>query len=116
MFNRELVKGSTSLILLQLLNERDMYGYELVKELEQRSDNGLSVKEGTLYPALHKLEKQEYIECYWQEQAKGPARKYYQITDAGKEMLNEKTQEWQEFVKVMNKVIGRPNTHGTAEE
>ena len=48
MFNRELVKGSTSLILLQLLNERDMYGYELVKELEQRSDNGLSVKEGTL--------------------------------------------------------------------
>jgi DNA-binding PadR family transcriptional regulator len=115
MFNRELVKGSTSLILLQLLNERDMYGYELVKELEQRSDNGLSVKEGTLYPALHKLEKQEYIEFYWQEQEKGPARKYYRITNAGKAMLNEKTKEWQEFVKVMNKVIGRSN-HGPAEE
>jgi PadR family transcriptional regulator, regulatory protein PadR len=115
MFNRELVKGSTSLILLQLLNERDMYGYELVKELEQRSDNGLSVKEGTLYPALHKLEKQEYIECYWQEQEKGPARKYYRITKAGVEVLNEKTREWQDFVKVMNKVIGR-SKHGTAEE
>jgi PadR family transcriptional regulator, regulatory protein PadR len=115
MFNRELVKGSTSLILLQLLNERDMYGYELVKELEQRSDNDLSVKEGTLYPALHKLEKQEYIEYYWQEQEKGPARKYYTITDAGKEVLNEKTREWQDFVKVMNKVIGRPK-HGTVEE
>ncbi len=115
MFNRELVKGSTSLILLQLLNERDMYGYELVKELEKRSDNGLSVKEGTLYPALHKLEKQEYIAFYWQEQEKGPARKYYVITEAGKEMLTEKTQEWQEFVKVMNKVIGRPK-HGTAEK
>jgi len=114
MFNRELVKGSTSLILLQLLTERDMYGYELVKELEKRSENGLSVKEGTLYPALHKLEKQEYIECYWQEQEKGPARKYYQITTAGKEVLDEKTQEWQEFVKVMNKVIGRSN-NGTAE-
>jgi PadR family transcriptional regulator, regulatory protein PadR len=115
MFNRELVKGSTSLIMLQLLNERDMYGYELVKELEHRSDNGLSVKEGTLYPALHKLEKQEYIECYWQGQEKGPARKYYRITEAGKEVLHEKTREWQDFVKVMNKVIGR-SKHGTAEE
>lgn len=115
MFNRELVKGSTSLILLQLLNERDMYGYELVKELEQRSENGFSVKEGTLYPALHKLEKQEYIECYWCEQEKGPARKYYRITNPGKELLVEKIREWQNFVQVMNKVIGRTK-HGTAEE
>ncbi|WP_458413319.1 PadR family transcriptional regulator [Schinkia sp. CFF1] len=115
MFNRELVKGSTSLLLLQLLNERDMYGYELVKELEKRSGNGFSVKEGTLYPALHKLEKQEYIECYWQEQEKGPARKYYRVTDAGREMLDEKTQEWNDFVSVINKVLGRKK-HGTAEE
>ena len=62
-----------------------MYGYELVKELEKRSGNEFSVKEGTLYPALHKLEKQEYIECYWQEQEKGPARKYYRITDCWEE-------------------------------
>lgn len=115
MFNRELVKGSTSLLLLQLLNERDMYGYELVKELEKRSSNGFSIKEGTLYPALHKLEKQEYIEYYWQEQEKGPARKYYLITDAGREMLLEKTREWHDFVSVMNKMIGRKK-HGTAEE
>lgn len=115
MFNRELVKGSTSLLLLQLLEERDMYGYELVKELENRSGNEFSVKEGTLYPALHKLEKQEYIECYWQEQEKGPARKYYRITEAGKEMLLEKTREWNDFVSVMNKMMGRKK-HGTAEE
>jgi PadR family transcriptional regulator, regulatory protein PadR len=115
MFNRELVKGSTSLLLLQLLEERDMYGYELVKELEKRSGNEFSVKEGTLYPALHKLEKQEYIECYWQEQEKGPARKYYRITEAGKDMLLEKTNEWNNFVSVMNKLMGRKN-HGTAKE
>jgi PadR family transcriptional regulator PadR len=114
MFNRELVKGSTSLLLLQLLEERDMYGYELVKELENRSQNEFSVKEGTLYPALHKLEKQEYIECYWKEQEKGPARKYYRITDAGKEMLVEKTREWNDFVSVMNKLMGRKK-HGRAE-
>jgi PadR family transcriptional regulator, regulatory protein PadR len=115
MFNRELVKGSTSLLLLQLLEERDMYGYELVKELEKRSGNEFSVKEGTLYPALHKLEKQEYIECYWQEQEKGPARKYYRITEAGKDMLLEKTNEWNNFVSVMNRLMGRKN-HGTAKE
>jgi PadR family transcriptional regulator PadR len=115
MFDRELVKGSTSLLLLQLLGERDMYGYELVKELEKRSGNECSIKEGTLYPALHKLEKQEYVEYYWQEQEKGPARKYYHITDAGREMLQEKTREWNDFVSVINKVIGRKN-HGTAKE
>ena len=115
MFNRELVKGSTSLLLLQLLGERDMYGYELVKELEKRSANEVSFKEGTLYPALHKLEKQEYVEYYWQEQEKGPARKYYRITDAGRAMFQEKTQEWHDFVSVMNKVMGRKN-HGTAKE
>ncbi|SFA80478.1 transcriptional regulator [Bacillus sp. UNCCL13] len=96
------------MIVLQMLQERDMYGYELVKELDKRSDHHLQVKEGTLYPALHKLENQEYIECYWQEQEKGPARKYYRITAAGKEMLDEKTQEWNQFVKVMNKVMRRP--------
>lgn len=107
MFNRELVKGSTSLLVLQLLNERDMYGYELVKEIDQRSNNNLRVKEGTLYPGLHKLEKQEYIEFYWQDQEKGPARKYYRITAQGKKILAERTSEWHRYVQVMNNLIGR---------
>jgi PadR family transcriptional regulator, regulatory protein PadR len=107
MFDRELVKGSTSLLVLQLLNERDMYGYELVKEMDRRSEHHLQMKEGTLYPALHKLEKQEYIACYWQNQEKGPARKYYRITTQGKEMLETKTSEWHKYVQVMNNLIGR---------
>lgn len=106
MFNRELVKGSTSILVLQLLNERDMYGYELVKEIERRSDNNFQMREGTLYPALHKLEKQEYVECYWQEQEKGPARKYYRITEYGKNILTERTSEWHRYVQVMNELIG----------
>ncbi|KAB8139460.1 PadR family transcriptional regulator [Gracilibacillus oryzae] len=107
MFDRELVKGSTSLLVLQLLQERDMYGYELVKEMDRRSDHNLQLKEGTLYPALHKLEKQEYIECYWQNQEKGPARKYYRITDEGTSILEAKTKEWHRYVQVMNNLIGR---------
>lgn len=105
MFDRELVKGSTSLLVLQLLNERDMYGYELVKEMDHRSGHHLQMKEGTLYPALHKLEKQAYITCYWQNQKKGPARKYYRITNEGKQILLEKTSEWHRYVKMMNKMI-----------
>lgn len=107
MFDRELVKGSTSLIVLQLLAEKDMYGYEVVKEMEKRSDHVLQVKEGTLYPALHKLEKQQYIESYWREPEKGPARKYYRITKTGKEILLQKTSEWKRFVNVIDKVIGK---------
>lgn len=107
MFSRELVKGSTSLLVLQLLSERDMYGYELVREIEERSDNHLTMKEGSLYPGLHKLEKQTYIESYWKEQEKGPARKYYRLTEAGKEILVERTKEWIEYVEVMGKMIGR---------
>lgn len=107
MFRRELVKGSTSILVLQLLNERDMYGYELVKEIERRSDHHLQMREGSLYPALHKLEKQEYVEHYWQEQKKGPARKYYRITAQGEEILAERTSEWHHYVQVMNQLIGR---------
>lgn len=110
MFNRELVKGSTSILVLQLLNERDMYGYELVKEMARRSDDQLQMKEGTLYPALHKMEKQAYVEHYWRHQEKGPARKYYRITEEGKEILAERTSEWKQYVQVMNNLIGRNET------
>ncbi|KHF41685.1 PadR family transcriptional regulator [Halalkalibacter okhensis] len=107
MFNRELVKGSTSLIVLQLLLDGDMYGYQLVKEMGSRSEHTLQVKEGTLYPALHKLEEKGFITSYWKEQEKGPARKYYKITEEGQELLKAKTKEWNSFVKMMSNVLGR---------
>jgi PadR family transcriptional regulator PadR len=107
MFDRELVKGSTSLILLQLLEEQDMYGYQLVKEIEEKSGHVLQVKEGTLYPALHKLEQRGYVEAYWQAQEKGQARKYYQITNDGRNILEHKTKEWNSFVHMIQGFIGR---------
>lgn len=107
MFNRELLKGSTALIILQLLAEKDLYGYQLVKEMEQRSEYQLQVKEGTLYPALHKLEQNGYIVSYWQEQEKGPARKYYRLTSEGQQTLQEKTTEWTSFVQMINRVLKR---------
>ncbi len=105
MFNRELVKGSTSLLVLQLLNEKKMYGYQLVKEMEARSNHTLQVKEGTLYPALHKLEEQGYVESFWEQQEKSPARKYYEITEAGQTILSERTKEWGSFVSMMKNFL-----------
>ena len=84
-----------------------MYGYELVKEMEKRSDYTMQIKEGTLYPALHKLEKQKYMESFWKESEKGPARKYYRITEAGFQILEQKITEWKNFVQTIDKVIGR---------
>ena len=105
MFNRELLKGSTSLLVLQLLDKEDMYGYQLVKEMKKQSEETLEVKEGTLYPALHKLEEKACIESYWKEQDRGPARKYYAITDEGRSVLSVKTKEWNSFVKMVNRFL-----------
>ncbi len=108
MFDRELLKGSTSLIILQLLNDQDMYGYQIVKEMEKQSGNTLQIKEGTLYPALHKLENKGCISSYWVEQEKGPARKYYSITNEGIVILKDKTKEWNVFTKMMNRLLEKP--------
>ncbi|MEH6942472.1 PadR family transcriptional regulator [Bacillus sp. JJ722] len=105
-FDRELMKGSSSLIIMNILNDGDMYGYQLSKEMERRSDEQLAVKEGTLYPALHKLEQKGYIRSYITKQEKAPSRKYYTLTDEGKKLLKHKNKEWTAFAKMINKMIG----------
>ncbi len=65
--NKELLKGSTTILILSLLNRKNMYGYEMIKEIEERSKGIFSFKEGTLYPILHSLENENFIEAYWDE-------------------------------------------------
>lgn len=83
-----------------------MYGYQLAREMERRSEEALHVKEGTLYPALKKLEEKGYIDSYWVEKEKGPARKYYRISEDGKVVLLQKSKEWNRFVGVISKMLG----------
>lgn len=106
MYDRELVKGSTSLLLLHLVSKRPMYGYEMAKEMEKKSNRELTIKEGTLYPALHKLEQKGFIESFWQQQTGMPARKYYRVTAEGEALLREKKREWRSFVSVIDRVLG----------
>lgn len=91
--DREIMKGSIDILLLNLLAGRDMYGYEMVKELKEKSDALYNMGEGTLYPALKRMEKKDWLQSYWTETENG-RRKYYQITDDGSLILEKKLQEW----------------------
>jgi len=104
--NEKLMKGSTSILILTLLKSEDMYGYQITQELERRSDSTFEMKEGTLYPMLHALEKEGAVESYWYDTDEGRRRKYYKLTDTGKGMLESKQKEWNVFKKAMNSIIG----------
>jgi len=104
--NKGLMSGSTALLVLHLLSSKDMYGYEIVRELEVRSNNVFSLKEGTLYPVLHGLEKDGYAASYSQQAETGRKRKYYQITRKGIAALAEKKAEWETFSGGVNHVLG----------
>lgn len=103
--NKELMKGSTVILILSMLEGKAMYGYEMIKEIELKSEGVFTFKEGTLYPILHALEEARQVECYWTESEGGRKRKYYNITKAGKLQLKEKQEEWNIFRSAVDKVI-----------
>lgn len=95
--DKEIMKGSIDILLLSLLSKRDMYGYEIVKTLKENSNELYNMSEGTLYPALKRLEKKELIQSYWESSATGGRRKYYRIMDCGKKELIKKLGEWKKI-------------------
>lgn len=102
---KELRKGSTKLAMLSLLSVRDMYGYELTRELSLMTDGVITLKESNAYPALHTLESDALIKSYWKETEAGmPPRKYYSITDGGRAFLDEMKKEWTKHSEAMEKV------------
>lgn len=103
--NKELAKGSTTMLVLEMLKDENMYGYQLIKKLSEKSKNVFELKEGTLYPILHGLEANNLITSYWNETAT-KKRKYYAITEKGKKSLKEKEEEWKIFSDSINQVIG----------
>ena len=102
--NKELMKGSISMLLLSVLATEDMYGYKIVKELEARSENVFCLKEGTLYPALHLLEDNGLVRSYWVD-VENRKRKYYHITHKGKKQLQEKQAEFRAYTAAVDRVL-----------
>lgn len=95
----------TKLLVLSLLSGGDMYGYQMITELERRSDHTFDMKEGTLYPILHGLEKDGAVEAYQQETPKGRMRKYYHLTKKGCELLRTEEKDWQSYSQAINAVL-----------
>lgn len=103
--DKSLISGSTTMLILQLLNDKDMYGYQMIEELEKKSDHTFDLKAGTLYPLLHSLENKNLVTSYESlESAK--KRKYYSITKNGKKLLKDKKEEWKVYTTAVNQVLG----------
>ena len=96
----------TSMLVLKLLNNQSMYGYQIIREQEQQSRDVFKLQEGTLYPILHTLEQQGAVTSYQQTADNGRMRKYYAITTKGQKLLNEKLKEWDVYQNAINQVIG----------
>ena len=103
--DKTLLSGSSAMMVLGLLEERDMYGYQITEELAARSQNVFEMKSGTLYPLLHTLEQKGLISAY-QQTENGRERRYYAITEAGKRTLSEKQEEWKQYTTAVSRVMG----------
>lgn len=102
--DRALVSGSTAMLILRLLEEKDLYGYEMIEELRERSNNIFELKAGTLYPLLHSLEDKSLLTCY-EKEVGGKTRKYYSITKQGRKQLQQKKEEWKQYSEAVIGVL-----------
>ena len=100
-----LFSGSMTMLVLKLLEEKDMYGYEMIDALAQRSNNVFEMRAGTLYPLLRNLVNQKCLTSYEQE-VNGKFRKYYSLTTIGKQLLKDKEKTWREYSDAVLSVIG----------
>jgi len=103
--DKSFLTGSTSMLILKLLDEKDMYGYQMIEELSRKSNDIFHLKAGTLYPLLHNLEQQGMIDSYDKIADNAKTRKYYAITGSGKKAFADKKAEWKVYAKAVDKVL-----------
>ena len=102
--DKSLISGSTSMLVLRLLEEGDLYGYQMIERLRERSNDVFELKAGTLYPLLHGMEEKGFLTSYEQEEG-GKVRKYYHLTRDGKKALKEKEEEWNTYRSAVERVL-----------
>ncbi len=112
---RELKRGTLELVLLRILADEPTYGYELLNRLKERSGGRFGIKEGTLYPVLYRLEDAGLVVPEWEQQnrasGRGAPRKYYRLTPAGAERVQELTTAWRSFAAAVEAVLSEaPST------
>jgi transcriptional regulator len=105
-FDRELKKGSAELMILSLLEIQSHHGYDIGKLIEQRSGGAVTFRVASLYPLLYRLEKRGWIQGRWVEKAGQRRRRYYRLTQGGREVLAAQRHSWREFVEAINRITG----------
>ncbi len=103
--DKSLLSGSTTMLILKLLEKKDMYGYQMIEELHQQSNKTFELKAGTLYPILHGLEREGMVEAYDDSADSLRVRKYYHITKKGKKQLAAKKEEWNLYTNAVNNIL-----------
>jgi DNA-binding PadR family transcriptional regulator len=101
----ETLKGHLDLLLLAVVGDSPRHGYAVIEELRRRSDDGFDLPEGTVYPALHRLERAGWLTSAWAEIG-GRRRRVYSITRDGRAALGRKQQEWGRFMGAVQRVVG----------
>ena len=107
----DILKGNTLTLILSLLEEQPMYGFQIAKEIQRRSEGALDFKEGLLYPILRQLEKDGLAETEWRPAERGTDRRYYFLTPKGKQEAKRRRRHWAAFTQAVNQVIER-ESHG----
>ena len=105
--DKKLLSGNTTMLVLKLLEEKDMYGYQIIEELSKKSEKVFHLKTGTLYPILHGLENDGMVVSYDENADSQRVRKYYQLTKQGKALLAEKQSDWETYSRAVGSVMGR---------
>ncbi len=106
MISKELMAASTRPLILTILKRGESYGYQIIQDVKELSGGTLEWSDGMLYPVLHKLEKDGLVQSRWDVSEEGRRRKYYAITDAGREELAEAKQQWLSVHEVLQKLWG----------
>ena len=111
--DKGLLIGSTTMLILKLLEDKDMYGYQMIEELSKKSNDTFNLKAGTLYPILHGLENDGMVSSYDDSADSARIRKYYHLTSKGKGLLIDKQAEWTAYEKAVNQVLRGGVSYGT---
>lgn len=106
LFHRELKKGSAELLILSLLEARPRHGYEISQLIEDQSGGALTFNIASFYPLLYRLEKRGWIQGRWVEKPGQRRRRYYKLTAAGRQILEQQRSSWLEFVEAMQRITG----------
>jgi len=111
---QQLLKGLIDPILLSVISELPMYGYQIVKELEQKTEGYLKLEAGTIYPALMRLEKKGLLSSRWEQTTERQGRRYYQITEQGHQFLASRSGDWRRFSTVINRFMRAASSYRKA--